>query len=102
MSTSISHIFDKSRNCGQTPGTMHPELLKAAIRIRGYRLQDVARAAGVSPSAVSLVVHNKRRSVRVARKICEIARLDPEKVWPGRYPEFRICPIDSLANLEGA
>lgn len=72
---------------------MHPELIKAQLRMHGSSLALVARNTGVSLKNVSHVVHNRHRSIRVARRICEVTGLDPATTWPGRYPEFRLDPI---------
>lgn len=72
---------------------MHPELIKAQIRIHGSSLAKVAREASVSRMNLSHVIHGRHRSLRIARRICELTGLDPNVAWPGRYPEFRILPI---------
>lgn len=77
---------------------MHPEDIKAALRKTGTTATSLARGLGVSDAAIYYVIHSRRRSIRIARRICEIARLDPEQVWPGRYPEFRISPVRPQTN----
>lgn len=72
---------------------MHPEYIKARLRIAGSSQSKIARALKVSVNAVSYVITGNCKSVRIARRICEIARLDPEEAWPGRYPEFRVNPV---------
>lgn len=72
---------------------MHPELIKARLRINGSSLAAVARETGVSLKNVSHVVRDRHRSLRIARRICEVTGLSPDAAWPGRYPEFRFNPI---------
>ncbi|MBO3701067.1 MAG: helix-turn-helix domain-containing protein [Candidatus Accumulibacter sp.] len=72
---------------------MHPELIKAELRIKGSSLAAVARETGVTLKNVSHVVRNRHRSLRIARRICEVTGLSPDTAWPGRYPEFRFNPI---------
>lgn len=68
---------------------MHPEHIKAEIRIHGSSPAKIARDAGISDMAVSYVIHGHRKSANVASRICEITGLDPDVVWPGRYPELQ-------------
>jgi len=72
---------------------MHPELIKAELRIKGSSLAAVARETGVTLKNVSHVVRDRHRSLRIARRICEVTGLSPDTAWPGRYPEFRFNPI---------
>lgn len=72
---------------------MHPELIKAQLRINGSSLSSVARETGVSPMNVSHVIRGRHSSLRIARRICEVTGLQPDTAWPGRYPEFRFNPI---------
>lgn len=72
---------------------MHPELIKARLRINGSSLVAVARETGVSAMNVSHVIRGRHRSLRIARRICEVTGLAPEHAWPGRYPEFRFNPV---------
>lgn len=81
---------------------MHPELIKATIRIHGSSPSQIAREASVSAMTVSYVIHGQRKSARIARRICELTGLDPEIVWPGRYPEFRVTPINYSTSLKQA
>lgn len=73
---------------------MHPELIKAQLRMHGSSLASVARDLGVSRMNVTYVIRSRHRSLRVARRICELTGLDPSQAWPGRYPEFRLFPIN--------
>jgi|GEM_PF-1650100 putative transcriptional regulator len=79
---------------------MHPELIKAQLRICGSSLSSVARATCVSAMNVSHVIHGRHRSIRIARRICELTGLDPETAWPGRYPEFRTHPVGQRRHLD--
>lgn len=72
---------------------MHPELIKARLRIHGSSLATVARETGVSLTNVSHVVRDRHRSLRIARRICEVTGIEPDIAWPGRYPEFRFNPV---------
>lgn len=69
---------------------MHPENIKAAIRRNGATAAQVARDLNVSQSTVSMVIQGRTKSTRIARRICELSGLDPQKAWPGRYPDLKI------------
>jgi len=66
------------------PEDMHPEEIKARIRIKGRTLTRLARISGIAPSTI-------RRSIRVddcptaERVIAEYLGLDPHSIWPSRY-----------------
>lgn len=79
---------------------MHPELIKAHLRIAGSSPAKVARAMKVTPGAITLVMRGHTKSTRIARRICEITGLDPAKVWPGKYPEFEVNPIRRSASAK--
>lgn len=81
---------------------MHPELIKARIRIAGGSLASISRELGVSKMAVTNVVSGRNRSIRIARRICEVTGLNPDLVWPGRYPEFVSRPIDYRTPIQEA
>lgn len=72
---------------------MHPEDIKSTIRKTGTTARSLASGLGVSHVAVGYVIHGRRRSLRIARRICEVTGLSPDTAWPGRYPEFRFNPI---------
>lgn len=72
---------------------MHPELIKAQLRMAGSSPAQIARDLQRSHSTVSRVISGQGKSTRIARRICEVARLDPHSVWPGKYPEFRVNPV---------
>lgn len=77
---------------------MNPELIKATLRMKGSSQASVARSLGIGRDSVHYVIHGRFRSLRVARRICELTGLDPATTWPGRYPEFRLDPIRFQTN----
>ncbi|MBO1856833.1 helix-turn-helix domain-containing protein [Burkholderia cenocepacia] len=76
---------------------MHPEDIKAAIRKSGANCAQIARDLNVSKTTITRVIQNNSKSTRVARRICELSGLDPQKAWPGRYPDLKISRHASLA-----
>ncbi|MER2545929.1 MAG: helix-turn-helix domain-containing protein [Candidatus Accumulibacter phosphatis] len=77
---------------------MHPEDIKSTLRKTGTTASCLARELGVSHQAVSCVIRGRFRSLRIARRICELTGLDPALTWPGRYPELRLDPIRFQTN----
>lgn len=66
---------------------MHPELIKAQIRIAGTTPAAVAAELGVTRNTVSHVIHGRGISLRVAARISELIDRPLGELWPGRYPE---------------
>lgn len=64
---------------------MHPELIKAELRMRGSSLSIVARELGISQSAVCNVTHGCR-SRRVETYIAQVLGMPVADVFPQRYP----------------
>lgn len=64
---------------------MHPEQIKAAIRMRGTTPSAIADELNVSRMTVSHVIHGRGVSARVAKRISEVVELSVSVLWPGRY-----------------
>jgi len=64
---------------------MHPELIKAQIRIAGSSLSAIARKLDVTPNAVRLIVHGNGKSRRIARAIATVTGRSLDELWPGVY-----------------
>lgn len=60
---------------------------------KGTTLADIARAEGVSPAFVSLLIRGRRSSISVARRIARIVGEPLDVLWPGKYgrprPRYR-------------
>lgn len=63
----------------------HHEDIKAELRKRGGSLADIARQEGVSRSALSRITR-KGRSRRLEKAIAQALGIQPEEIWPSRYP----------------
>jgi lambda repressor-like predicted transcriptional regulator len=81
---------------------MHPEDIKAAIRKSGANCAQIARDLNVSKTSVTRVIQDRSKSTRVAQRICELSGLDPQKAWPGRYPDLKIVRGQTFAAAEAA
>jgi lambda repressor-like predicted transcriptional regulator len=64
---------------------MHPEIIKAKIRMAGETPSSLARALDISRMTVSQVIHCRGTSARVARLISKTTGESLESLWPGRY-----------------
>lgn len=64
---------------------MHPEQIKAAIRMKGTTPSAIAVELGVSSNSVSHVIHGRGTSARVARCISNVTGLSVHILWPGKY-----------------
>jgi lambda repressor-like predicted transcriptional regulator len=61
---------------------MHPEQIKAAIRMTGTTPAVLADELGVSRSTVSHVINGRGTSARVKSKIASVTGLSISTLWP--------------------
>ncbi|MBF9263584.1 helix-turn-helix domain-containing protein [Paracidovorax cattleyae] len=61
---------------------MHPEEIKAAIRMAGTTPTAIAEELNVSRSMVSHVIYSKAKSERIAQRIAQITGRSLEVLWP--------------------
>lgn len=61
---------------------MHPEQIKAAIRMKGTTPTAIAAKLEVTPTTVWQVIHGKGKSKRVAEAISSITQLPIATLWP--------------------
>lgn len=61
---------------------MHPEEIKASIRMKGTTPAAIADKLNVSRSMVSHVIAGTARSARVAARIAEITGIATLTLWP--------------------
>lgn len=64
---------------------MHPEQIKAEIRMRGTTPAAIADSLQLSRMTVSNVIHNRSKSHRVASAISKLIKKPLNQLWPGRY-----------------
>lgn len=62
---------------------MHPELIRAKIRMRGKTLTDVARLYNVSPKVVSLAL--QQPSLSGEKAIADFLNIPLHKLFPKRW-----------------
>lgn len=63
---------------------MHPEEIKAALRIQGVTLTALAEDVGVSRSMVTHVIHGHERSARVMDRIAKIIGKPVGSIWASK------------------
>lgn len=63
---------------------MHPEQIKAAIRMQGTTPTAIADELGVSRSMVSHVINGKAKSERIAKRIAAVIGGTVESIWPNQ------------------
>lgn len=72
---------------------MHPALIKAQLKMKGFTLRKVADSLNVTESCVGRVVNGKARSRIVANKVSIILGIPVSRLWPGDYPKIELAEI---------
>lgn len=63
---------------------MHPEQIKAELRIAGVTPASIADELGISRATVSQVIHGNGVSSRVSARISEVLGKPTSLIWPNR------------------
>jgi lambda repressor-like predicted transcriptional regulator len=61
---------------------MHPEQIKAAMRMKGVTPAALAETLGVARSTMSQVISGRAMSSRVRRAIAEVVGMPVSTLWP--------------------
>lgn len=64
---------------------MHPEIIKAMIKMQGLNSADIARHLNVSAASVHNVIHGKFKSNRIAGVIAKTIGKSKVDLWPEIY-----------------
>jgi lambda repressor-like predicted transcriptional regulator len=64
---------------------MHPEQIKAHMRMNGTSPSALADAMAKSRMAVSNVIHGRIRSRAIAKQIAKVVGRPIAELWPGTY-----------------
>lgn len=64
---------------------MHPELIKAQLKIHGFNQASLARELGVAGTTVFTVIAGEGRSRRIEKRIAEIIEKPLREIWPQWY-----------------
>jgi len=68
---------------------MHPEQIKASLRMKGITAAALADELGVGHSAVSQVISGRTASARIRASIAEILDVSVDALWPKTQPALR-------------
>ncbi|CAB3886352.1 MULTISPECIES: helix-turn-helix domain-containing protein [Achromobacter] len=69
---------------------MHPELIKASIRMKGTTPTALAAKLKVAPTTVFEVISGRTRSARIERAIADLIGQPVSVLWPGHAQPKRI------------
>lgn len=79
---------------------MHPEQIKAAVRMKGTTPSAIADELGVSRSMVSHVINGVAKSARIAERIAAIVGKPVSEIWPETKPVLRRKKAPKASNLQ--
>lgn len=68
---------------------MTPFEIKVALMLRGISMRSIASRLGVSPNAVSLVVHRRMVSGRIMSELAKSLEAEASAVFPERFSRER-------------
>lgn len=79
---------------------MHPEMIKAEMRILGVTPAALADKMEISSTAVNMVIAGKQRSHRVMTEISRLLGKPIDSIWPPKNTGLRRRPrASSLAAV---
>lgn len=61
---------------------MHPEEIKAAMRMKGTTPAMLSDELGVSKATMSLVIHGRSESARIKASISKLLGKSTSTIWP--------------------
>ena len=73
----------------KSTSAIHPEEIKAALRIKGITLTAIARELGLSRSMVTHVIYGNERSQRVEKRIAQVIGKPVSAIWANHRPRLR-------------
>ena len=81
---------------------MHPELIRAHLRIKGYSLEDVAREAQIGETTVRQAL--SKPSASGEKAIAKVLGISLHELWPERWTKDgkRIRPRYAYLYKESA
>lgn len=83
---------------------MHPEQIKAAMRMKGITPTALADEMGVSNSTMSQVISGRSVSARIRERIAAVTGYTVDAMWPpsARRPVLRRTRAQVVAARTGA
>ncbi|MBF9263374.1 helix-turn-helix domain-containing protein [Paracidovorax cattleyae] len=74
---------------------MHPEQIKAEIRMRETTPAAIADELGVSRSMVSHVINGVAKSARIAEHIAKLVGKSTSQLWPEQTKSIRRMKVNA-------
>lgn len=68
---------------------MHPEQIKAELRMRGVTPAALADEMDVSTSTMSQVINGRSTSARVSARIAAVIGKPVDAIWPAKKPSLK-------------
>ncbi|MDR2259550.1 MAG: helix-turn-helix domain-containing protein [Azoarcus sp.] len=63
---------------------MHPEEIKAALRMKGYTQAALAETLKVTPSTISQIIAGYGKSARLQESIAGVIGKSVQEIWPNQ------------------
>ncbi|WP_197456998.1 helix-turn-helix domain-containing protein [Cephaloticoccus capnophilus] len=86
---SLTPVTRRAYNKPFSRTEIHPEQIKALLRMKGITPTALADELGVGHSSVSQVISGKSVSARIRASIAEIIGMSVEELWPHPRPALR-------------
>lgn len=68
---------------------MHPEQIKAELRMRGITPAALADEMKLKPTTLSQVIHGRSTSARVCARIAAVIGKPVHEIWPPKKPSLK-------------
>lgn len=80
---------------------MHPEQIKAEMRMAGITPAALADSLSVAKSTISQVISGRTESARIKAKIAEILGRSITAIWPDKGPSLRRSKAGAVKRGKG-
>lgn len=87
-------LSDITTNGERATGAMHPEQIKAGLRMSGWTQAALADQLGVAPSSLAQAISGHIKSERIQGEIARILGKTVQEIWPGQ-----VCLRRSRAQM---
>lgn len=84
---------------------MHPEQIKALIRMKGTTPAAIADELELARSTVSQVINGRSTSARIAQHISKVVGIPVSQLWPQKKPSGlhrKVRRVTTLGQRQGA
>lgn len=66
---------------------MHPQMIRAELRIKGKTIKSLAEEVGVSATSISLVIDGRATSARIKAALAKELGKQVADIWPNGSPK---------------